>query len=61
MSSRHFSGEALPRYEQSPHKERMDRIAQCMVGRRYNMMIDRSHEWLRCLALYSARLVASVS
>lgn len=49
MFSRYFSGEAVLRYQQSPYKERMDRIAQGMVERRYNtfVVIDRLHEWLR--------------
>lgn len=57
MFSRYFSGEALPRYQQSPHKERMDRIAQCMVERRYDtfVIIDRLHEWLRFTTYFAER------
>ena len=57
MFSRYFSGDALLRYQQSPHKCRMDRIAQCMVELRYVtfVIIDRLHEWLRFTTYFDER------
>lgn len=57
MFAEYYFADQVQRYRASPHKPRIDHVAQALVGRRYLKVVIAQHlrEWLRFTADFDAR------